>query len=443
MLKRRTIFYILIFTLPFLMVNCNKDPERIGVDLQPEDDRLEVYVSDTTSVYAYSVLVDSIRTDETSVSMLGSYYDPVFGSSTSSIYTQIRLSTTSTTFGLDPVLDSIVLAFEYTGSYYGDTSYMQNFKVFKISDDESINGDSAYYSNQELQLAEEIANVFIQPSPSDSVMVDTLKYKAQLRIPLSEEFGYAILNADTADLASNDKFLEFLPGVYVTSEQKHWGGAILAFDLVAVNSRMSIYYSNDDEGDSLSYNFTISTGNARFMNFEQYGYDNADASFKSQVINGDTALGDEKLYMQAMAGVKVRFKFPFIKDWGTEGAIAIDEARLVINNYNPDDEFAAPGELVVLQLNNDGTAAFIPDQFEGTGFYGGQYDAETGEYFFRISRYVQSLLTEEAENYGMELVVSGGSLMPNRSQLVGPNPNPVNDLSKRLKLKIIYTDLIN
>jgi len=443
MLKRRTIFYILIFTLPFLLVNCNKDPERIGVDLQPEDDRLEVYVSDTTSVYAYSVLVDSIRTDETSVSMLGSYYDPVFGSSTSSIYTQIRLSTTSTTFGVAPVLDSIVLAFEYTGSYYGDTSYFQNFKVFRINEDEIILGDSSYYSNQELQSDEEIANVYIQPSPTDSVMVDTLKYKAQLRIPLSEEFGYAILNADTADLASNDAFLEFLPGVYVTSEQVYWGGAILAFDLVAVNSRMSIYYSNDDEGDSLSYDFTISSGNARFMNFEHYNYENADASFKAQVYNEDTALGDDKLYLQAMAGVKVRFKFPYIKDWLNNGDIAINEARLIISNYHPDDNFAPPGELVVLKRNDDGTAGFIPDQFEGTGYYGGQYDYESGEYFFRISRQVQYLLTDGAEDYGMELVVSGGSLMPNRSLLVGPNPGPANDLSKRLKLQIIYTDITN
>jgi hypothetical protein len=441
MLKHRTIFYILVFALPILIFNCNKDPERIGVDLQPEEDILEVFESDTTSIYAYSVLVDSIRTDETTVSMLGSYYDPVFGSSTSSIYTQIRLSTTAVTFGTNPVLDSIVLAFEYTGAYYGDTSYTQNFKVFRIIND-SIIGDSAYYSNQHLELGDELANVNILPSPTDSVMVDTLKYKAQLRIPLSEEFGNSILNATTDELSSNDAFLKFLPGVYVTSEKKEYGGAILYFDLVALNSRMSIYYSNDEE-DSLTYNFTISSGNARFMNFEQYNYDNASATFKAQVLNGDTTLGDDIMYMQAMAGVKVRFKFPYIKDWANNGDIAINEARLTINNYFPDGNYAAPGELVVLKLNNDGTAGFVPDQFEGTGYFGGQYDSESGEYFFRISRYLQYLLTDDADNYGLELVVSGGSLMPNRTILVGPNPNPAIDLSKRLRLKIIYTDLSN
>jgi hypothetical protein len=163
------------------------------------------------------------------------------------------------------------------------------------------------------------------------------------------------------------------------------------------------------------------------------------------VLNGDTSLGEDKIYMQSMAGVKVRFNFPYIKDWANNGDIAINEARLIINDYFPDnDDYAAPPELVVLKLNDDGTAGFIPDQFEGTGYFGGQYDDETGEYFFRISRYIQSLLTGDVENYGMELVVSGGSLMPNRATLVGSNPNnPAIDPGKRLKLKLIYTDLSN
>jgi hypothetical protein len=442
MFKRRTIFYILIFSLPILIFSCNKDPDRIGIDLQPDEDKLEVFVSDTTSIYAYSVLVDSVRTDETTLSMLGSYFDPVFGSSTSSIYTQIRLSTTSVDFGENPALDSIILAFEYTGDYYGDTSYMQNFMVFRIGDNDSINGEIEYYSNQHLELAEELANVYIQPSPTDSVMVDTLRYKAQLRIPLSQEFGESILNAPSDDLSSNDNFLTFLRGVYVTSGQMQWGGAIFNFDLVSANSKMTIYYSND-ENDSLSYPFAISAGNARFMNFEQYNYENATASFKAQVIDGDTTLGDNILFIQSMAGVKVRFKFPYLKDWVKNNNIAVNEARLTINDAYPNSNFIPPNELVVLKRNDDGTSGLIPDQFEGTAYFGGQYDPATGEYYFRISRYIQYLLSDDAQDYGLELVVSGGSLMPNRGMLIGPNPDPGSDLSKRLKLNLIYTDLKN
>ncbi len=440
MLKRRTILYILIFSLPVFIFSCNKEPGRIGIGLQLDEDKLNVYVSDTTSVYAYSVRVDSVRTDETSLSMLGSYYDPVFGLSTSSIYTQVRLSTTSVSFGSNPVLDSIILALEYTGDYYGDITNKQNFKVYEISNSNSINVDSVYYSNQELKYEEEeIGSVYVKPSPTDSVMMDTLKYKAQLRIPLSHEFGEDILNVGD-NLSSNDVFLKFLRGIYVTSEQILWGGAILNFDLVSANSKMTIYYSNDSVS-SQSYPFTISADNARFMNFE-HDYENApDAAFKAQVIDGDTTLGDNILYIQAMAGVKVRFKFPYIKDWVKENNIAINEARLTFYDVYPNSTLAAPNELLVLKRNNDSTAGFIPDQLEGTTYYGGQYDAESGAYFFRISRYIQYLLSDDAEDYGLELVISGGSLMPYRAMLIGPNPDPGIDLSKRFKLNLIYTDL--
>ena len=387
MLKNRPLLYVLMLIAPVLIFSCNKDPDRLGIDLQPDEDRLEVLVSDTTSIYAYSVLVDSIRTDETSVSMLGSYFDPVFGSSTSSIYTQVRLSTTSVKFDDNPVLDSIVLAFEYTGDYYGDTTYTQNYKVYRIND--SINGDSLYYSNRNLSLAEELANVFMQPSPTDSITLDTLRYKAQMRIPLSEEFGQSILDAQEEDLSSNDAFLRFLKGVYVTSEMMPAGagGAICYFDLVSVNSQMTIYYYND-ESDSLSYSFTISAGNARFMNFNHYNYDNAGSEFRAQVIEGDTSLGNQKLYLQAMAGVKIKYKFPYIKDWVKNNGIVINEAKQLINNLDPDSEFDAPGEIVILKKNDDGTSGFIPDQFEGVAYYGGQYNSSSDEYFLRISRYV-------------------------------------------------------
>jgi len=41
----------------------------------------------------------------------------------------------------------------------------------------------------------------------------------------------------------------------------------------------------------------------------------------------------------------------------------------------------------------------------------------------------------------MEIVVSGASLMANRAVLVGPNPEPANDPSKRIRLNLIYTGL--
>jgi len=49
--------------------------------------------------------------------------------------------------------------------------------------------------NQYKELGDEIGNILTAPSPTDSITLGSEKYKAQLRIPLSTEFGESILNA--------------------------------------------------------------------------------------------------------------------------------------------------------------------------------------------------------------------------------------------------------
>ncbi len=434
--------FLLLFLMLNLFFSCKDDPSIIGVDLQPETDKLKVFVSDTTTIIAYSVPEDSIRTDETTVSLLGSNFDPVFGATTASIYTQIRLSTTSVNFGTSPQLDSIVLALEYTGVSYGDTTTPQTFRVFQLAD--TLIRDSSYYSNQTRQIIQpEIGSFTFTPLPHDSIYVDTIKYKAQLRMHLTDEFGYKILNADTSDLASGLAFLRFMKGLYITADPVSSGGAMLYFSLVSNYSRMTIYYHSSP--DTLkNYNFPITDASARFMNFNHYGYQGADAEMMSQVFNGDTTLGSEVLYLQAMSGIKTKIKLPFFRDWVKNQKIAINEAKLIITDYNPQSEFEPAPALILLQAKENGSSSLMLDYYEGTSYFGGDYDSDNGEYFFRISRYAQNLLKSDTINdYGLYLVVSGGSLIANRVQINGYNPSSPSALEKRLKLKMIYTKLSN
>jgi len=430
--------YLLIVFMVFLF-SCADESTIIGVDLQPESDKLKVFFSDTSSIVAYSVPEDSIRTDETTVSMLGSLYDPIFGTTNSSIYTQIRLSTTSVDFGTAPQLDSIVLAFEYTGDYYGDTTSQQTFRVFEIAD--SLNRDSAYYSNQTKQIIEpEIGSFTVAPSPTDSIYVDTIKYKAQFRMHLNEDFGYKILNADEANLASGTAFLQFIKGIYVTTDPVSQGGALLYFDLVSNYSRIILYYHNHP--DTLkNYNFPIADISARFMNFDHYGYQNADPAFISQVFNNEKTLGSDKVYLQPMAGIKTKIELPYLKDWVKNQKIAVNEAKLVLSNYNTQDEFEPAPALVLLSIDSLGSSSLVVDYYEGLTYFGGGYDSDNGEYFFRISRYVQDLLKSDTKDYGLYLVISGASLQANRVQITGYNPSDPTGLAKRMKLKLTYTVL--
>ena len=61
-----------------------------GLLVQPQEDQLNVLVSDTTTVIAYTVKEDSLRSDEFTTSFWG-YVDPVFGYTKASIFSHIRM----------------------------------------------------------------------------------------------------------------------------------------------------------------------------------------------------------------------------------------------------------------------------------------------------------------------------------------------------------------
>ncbi len=441
-------FVILIFFFGAITTSCENDPTIIGIDLLPDEEKLGVFSSDTTTVLVHSVFVDSIKTDETTRSLLGSYIDPVFGLSTVSIATQVRLSSVTVNFGDNPVLDSIVLSLDYTtitsilGSplvAYGDTTTVQTIKVFEL--DEDLVFDTAYYSNYNAALKPvELASKDVSFRPTDSIMVDTVLVKSQLRIQLSEEFGNSILNAPEEALESVDGFVSFMKGLYIKPEPVSAGGAIAFFDLLSAVSRLTIYYHNDDETKK-SYTFLINAQCARYMNFD-HDYSLGDPTFVAH-LNGDTALGTENFYLQSLAGVETRLSFPYIKDWAKDQTIILNEAKLVFYNADTAGGFAPPLELFLFELKEDGSFDVLDEQFEGAAYFGGYYRRASAEYFFRMTQRIQKIISGEYDNTPFTIGVSGASLMPNRVVLNGYNPGNTAQFDSRIRLKLIYTKVGN
>ncbi len=435
------------FLILLIAAGCKNDPDEIGIGILPDDEKLSVLYSDTTTVRVHSVFIDSVKTDKTARSMLGSFFDPVFGVSAVSICTQVRLSSVSVDFGSNPVLDSIVLSLEYTSIAnpaggdpiyaYGDTTTIQTINVYQI--DEDIFFDTAYYSNNQVALKQPpIAGVNVSFRPSDSIMVDTSKVKSQLRIPLSETFGNSILNASDDALGSGDGFLNFLKGLYISPETVNSGGAIVFFDLLTSASRLTVYYKNDD-GEKQSYPFLISDQSARFMNFS-HNYDLGSNEFMAQ-MNGDIELASEKFYLQALGGVQAVISFPYLKDWFNDQSIIVNEAKLIFTNYDADDDFSPPGALFLFTLKDDGTTGILDEQFEGEAYFGGKYNANNNQYFFRITQQVQKIMTGNVDNTPLSIGVSGASLLPNRVVLTGFNPSDSAKQQHRIKLQLVYTKL--
>jgi hypothetical protein len=201
---------VFVFIILIHLAACKKDPITLGISLLPPTDTLSIKTIDTVSIISYSVLQDSIRSDRTKTSILGSFIDPVFGKTTASFCTQVRLSSEGVSFGINPVLDSVVLMLRYS-SIYGNADAFQNVRVYEMDEDLTI--DTAYYSDRKVRYYNTIlADYTFKPDLKDSITISGTRLSPHLRINLSKQtnyFGNKILYTPDDILKKNAGFVKF------------------------------------------------------------------------------------------------------------------------------------------------------------------------------------------------------------------------------------------
>ncbi|MGY8954744.1 MAG: DUF4270 family protein, partial [Flavobacteriales bacterium] len=120
-------------------------PNTIGLEVQPTSDN--IIISDTSSFNWQTTQTDSedsLRTDEALNLILGGIDDSQFGLNNAVFYTQILLTENNTDLGTNPIVDSVVMSYTYSG-YYGDLENFTSLDVLILQED--IYKDSVYYSN--------------------------------------------------------------------------------------------------------------------------------------------------------------------------------------------------------------------------------------------------------------------------------------------------------
>jgi hypothetical protein len=430
----------LFLIMAILFTSCKDEDNNLGLNIQPPGDKLNVVSTDTTSVIAYSQIADSVKTDETSLSLLGSLLDPVFGKSTASFYTQFRLSKSAHDFGTTPYPDSLVLSLDYAACY-GDTAAAMTIKVYELAD--KIYIDSTYFSDQSVNIKSSLlAQKTFTPDFSSNVVIgkDTLNPHLRINLnSLTSELAFKLLGAPADSMADNTSFLNFFYGLYVTVEPVNSGGSIISFDLISALSEMTIYYHNATS-DSLKFEYVINSSCARFGNFT-HDYSLGDPAFKAQVLDKDTSLGKNICYVQALGGVKTFVRFPHIRDYYANGKIAVNEARLFVYANEPDAELDVASTLVLVSKDADSGYTITQDQLNGASYFGGFYDKSRQGYWFRITGTVQELMRSADPDYGLEIYVSGGAVNAQRVLLNGTSPQLPVAPEDRMKLVITYTPL--
>lgn len=428
---------LMILLSAAVIFSCTK-PEDIGQNVVAlPGEKLDVNFTDTLTIQTHSYIIDSLPTKGTTNQMLGSIFDPYFGSSIAGIYTQIRLANSDLDFGTNPICDSIVLGIDYSG-FYGDTAAMQHIKVYRLDEDMFI--DSAYYSNQSLT---------IQPNPlfdkdivfdlKDSVQFWGGKVRPHLRLSLDKSIGDDIVSkSGQTELSNNEEFLKFLKGLYITADKKSNGGGFAYTKLLSDFSRLTLYYHNDDE-DSLFEYFLINQNCASYNYFDHFGYQDAAAELINQVVNKDTILGMQQLYLQPMGGIRTYLDFPFIDKLKENNQLAIHKAEILVNISDLSDTltYPAPNQISIVGINSEGKSVFLTDYAEGAGFYGGVYKQANNQYVFNITHTVQEMLLGTSNLYGLRIIIAGEAVLANRLILQGNKASTNNT-----RLRLYYTDVL-
>ena len=93
----------------------------IGLEIQQQSDRIKIttFDSDAAFLSLSSTVEDSVKSDENTLNLLGSYTDPVFGD-VEVIFSPTITIESFVDFGDNPILSSAVLYLTYAG-YYGDS----------------------------------------------------------------------------------------------------------------------------------------------------------------------------------------------------------------------------------------------------------------------------------------------------------------------------------
>lgn len=406
---------------------CNEGSD-LGIEILPKDDLISVkntVIKETISSFTFTE--DTIRTDNSSSSLLGFLTDPVFGTTSINYATQFRLQSFPE-FGTNPVADSIKLILRYS-NVYGDTTTAQTFKVYELISDLDV--DSEY--DQHVDLKSMASDYLLgEVSYLPKIEIDTTDngqtYLKQqiISVPLDISLGERLVNADSLDLINNDVFLEFFKGLFIETESLiEEGGAILTLNELTTSdylgSGVVLYYNNEEnnaeEPDTMFIPLLVSEFSARINSMK---HDYSGTPFED-FLNSEV-VEDSLIYIQATGGLKSKIHIDDLASWKDSTDMAINKAQLIfqvdtlasdVENYPP------PSQLLFTVVNEDGEEFLPIDYVFDPDYYGGALDTEDYTYRFNITQHLQQIIDGSADNYGFFLTPANKNNEANRVVLKG------------------------
>ena len=417
-------FIEVILLIVIALAGC-EEKSSIGVEVLPAGDLITTRNTIQENIQSFTHSEDSIRTDEASKSLLGSFTDSLFGNTTIGFATQFRLYGFPD-FGPNPKADSVKL-YLYYRIIYGDTTATQRFNVYEL--ESSLDVDDTYTQDVDLKsmsYSSLIGGIDYKPKiRQDSTTSDT--FYQLINIPIHISLGEKLINADSLDMINNDVFLEYFKGLYIeTEKQIGQGGAILSLEAVQSGnfngSALALFYHNDSiksvaGGDSaLLMPYIISNYSARVNNIE---HDYTETPFY-QNLNSETNQ-DSLIYLQATGGLKTRILIDGLSSWSDSVNTAINKAELIFQIdtiASQVHKFPPPTQMLFTVVDSTGKEFLPKDYVFSPSFYGGGLRSDY-TYHFNITQHLQEIIDGKTGNFGFFLTPAQKNNQANRVVIKG------------------------
>jgi len=417
------------FCLALVATSCKKKRSPVGEEALPPGSILSSSGVDTFELYTYTIDEDSTVSMDPRFNLLGSYNDPVFGEVDASFYTQFTVQGFNPDFPLNYTIDSVVMAFEY-GGYYGEISE-QTFEVYELMDE--LTRDSSYLSSSIVATTGgdlvESGSGQILPDVSNGAVVGNDTLEPQLRIRLDNTFGQSLMTlaASSSDI---ETFLNGFKGLQFkvnNGMQSPGEGTIFYLTTTTPASKMTVYYTDDDTGDPLEFDFLVTGSLVDFNHIE-----NDISGTDVETVINNPAQGQDQYYAQAFRS-RAKIDFPSLNDIPKDVIIHEAILEIPIDYYQGSDFYPSSSVTVSSKLDPDNDNLYLLHQSNSPISYNQQRRA----YIVDLRLYLQNLLSGEYVNNGV--IISPSLYNSTTERIIFNGPESVN--KKQPKLNVVYTKL--
>ncbi|MDR6562700.1 MULTISPECIES: DUF4270 family protein [unclassified Arcicella] len=489
---RKAFIFGVFFSFLAILSAC-EDPKGVGSDVFVED--IGLLYTDTLTVDASTVLLDSIASYSTSNLLVGRLIDPTLGAVQATAYFQISNLTADTirsnvdTAGRSNVKwitypsknDSIRLILPYS-FVQGDTLQNQSFKVYQLASTATLDPTTVYYNNSTGPALNptpigQLNNVKIRPIRDKRVIQGTTGKFDSLRIPITEPSFVKFLESQR-DIAKTEAlvgtgFKEIVRGLALVSESNN-NAAILGFASGGVQMQLYYHYkytytvrNSANTSDSTvtvdttkSNNFYVAITNADGTSFNAR-FNKITPTRTGTTISKLTKATDilpasqtnNEAYLQSGTGVAIKVTFPSLLKLKENKDIAINKAQLILEPKGNPAGYTYPSDLILVETTpanrplrttttGDGSFSFVLG--EGTT---ASYASRTNEYSFNVTSSLQNILAGRKKNIGWMIaptLFATNSTTGARGPVLGKsvlNPDVTRAIFDRnnIKLKVYYT----